>query len=342
MSFSAEKRNQIKHYLLEKLDDRSYAKKTSDAWGISLNSVYRYLRELEEDKIIEKKSKGYSLVCKTEEVLLDRSKQELPSEDRIYDKYIKKYMYSLPENVVAIWQYAFVEMMNNAIDHSESETVKLVIKQDYMNTTIMITDHGVGIFKKIKDYCRFETLDDAVNELFKGKLTTNPACHSGEGIFFTSRILDHFMAISDGKVFSHDKFTDEQLDEIESETVMGLGLGTSHGTVFYMQLSNFSKKTIKELFDQFADVDGGFIRTRIPIKNIFETYPVARSQAKRLCHRFEDFQRVELDFDGISEIGQGFAHEIFVVYQNAHPEVEITAINAAEDVQRMIYHVKHG
>ncbi len=39
----------------------------------------------------------------------------------------------------------------------------------------------------------------------------------------------------------------------------------------------------------FADIDGGFIKTRIPIKNIYETYPVSRSQAKRLCNRFDKY-----------------------------------------------------
>lgn len=89
----------------------------------------------------------------------------------------------------------------------------------------------------------------------------------------------------------------------------------------------------------FADTDGGFTKTRIPVKNIFETYPVSRSQAKRLCHRFECFQEVQLDFTGIDEIGQGFAHEIFVVFQKSHPDVKIIPQNMTKDVQRMIYHV---
>lgn len=52
----------------------------------------------------------------------------------------------------------------------------------------------------------------------------------------------------------------------------------------------------------FSDVDGGFTKTNIPVKNVFETYPVSRSQAKRLCHRFDKFREIELDFDGIEEI----------------------------------------
>ena len=114
------------------------------------------------------------------------------------------------------------------------------------------------------------------------------------------------------------------------------------GTIIFMELSNMSKRTAREVFDMFANADDGFIKTRIPLKNIYDIYPVARSQAKRLCEGFEKFQEVELDFDGIEELGQGFAHELFVIYANEHPNVKLVPINACEEVQRMINHVlKH-
>ncbi|MCD8348467.1 MAG: STAS-like domain-containing protein, partial [Lachnospiraceae bacterium] len=162
--------------------------------------------------------------------------------------------------------------------------------------------------------------------------------HSGEGIFFTSRILDNFAVVSDGKIFSHNKFTDK-IKDIAEERALGK-LTDGNGTVVYMQLSNFSKKVLKEVFDLFADVDGGFTKTRVPVKNIYENDPVSRSQAKRLCQRFDKFQEVELDFEGVQEIGQGFAHELFVVFQNAHKEVRLTPINMSSDVEKMIHHVK--
>ena len=85
--------------------------------------------------------------------------------------------------------------------------------------------------------------------------------------------------------------------------------------------------------------DDGFFKTHIPVKNIFDDYPVSRSQAKRLCHRFDKFKEIELDFKGISDMGQGFAHEIFVVYQNQHPEVNLVPTNMNEAVEKMINHV---
>jgi hypothetical protein len=92
----------------------------------------------------------------------------------------------------------------------------------------------------------------------------------------------------------------------------------------------------------FSEEDGGFTRTRIPIKNIYESYPVSRSQAKRLSHRFEKFQEVELDFEGIDEIGQGFAHELFVVFQNNHKGVRLIPLHTSPKVEKMIHHVRQN
>lgn len=340
MSLKKEQREIIKQYILEKINDREtgIAKKASDAYGVSLNTIYRYLREFENDNIIQKIGNRYVLTESSENITLRRSKGQLVSEDLIYKDHIDKYINELPENVNRIWQYSFMEMMNNAIDHSEAENVDIYVSSNYLNTKIMIEDDGVGIFQKIKDYYKLNSLDDAVNELFKGKLTTDAANHSGEGIFFTSRALDRFAATSSGKVFSHDKYHDYMRD---LESIPSLKDQTQHcGTVIYMELSNFSNRKIREVFDMFADVDGGFSKTSIPIKNIYDTYPVSRSQAKRLVNRFESFEEIELDFQGIDDIGQGFAHELFVVFQNKHPDVKLIPVNANESVSKMINHVR--
>jgi sugar-specific transcriptional regulator TrmB len=341
MSFTEEKRTQIKRYILEKIDENglNIAKRTAKSFDISLNTVYRYIHDLEQSGIIKKSEKGYTFVEKSEVVTLSRTNGELMEEDIIYEKYISKYMQHFSDNVQRIWQYSFMEMMNNAIDHSESEIVTLSVFTNYLTTTIMITDKGVGIFRKIKEYYNYNSLDDAVNELFKGKLTTDSKNHSGEGIFFTSRVLDRFCAVSDGKIFTHNKYSDAIRNLEDTNTLKDWK--DRPGTTIYMELSNFSNKVLKEVFDMFSDADGGFTKTRIPIKNIYETYPVSRSQAKRLCHRFEKFQEVELDFDGISEIGQGFAHEIFVVFHNNHKEVRLLPVNASDEVTKMINHVTH-
>ena len=323
MSFKIEHRNRIKQYILEKIEDQqpSIVERTANAFNISKNTVYRYIHELESQDIIHKEGRTFSLVEKTDSFFLQRSKNELSAEDIIYNQYIKKYIVYLPENIQKIWQYSFMEMMNNAIDHSDSEYVSITIIQNYL-TFISIVLLSTLLF---------------FNELFKGKLTTDSAHHSGEGIFFTSRVLDRFAALSGGKIFTHDKYS-EILRNLKDTSLNNLT--NIRGTVILMSLSNFSKREISEVFDMFSDVDGGFTKTHIPIKNIYDTYPVSRSQAKRLCHRFEKFEEVELDFNGVDDIGQGFAHEIFVVFQNSHPDIKIISTHTNPSIDKMISHVK--
>ena len=100
--------------------------------------------------------------------LLRRSHKELVDEDTIYKKYLDPYMEKLPDNVRRIWEYSFMEMMNNAIDHSQAEHVYVMVSQTYMDTAVILSDDGVGIFGKIREFYDLHSLDDAVNELFKG------------------------------------------------------------------------------------------------------------------------------------------------------------------------------
>jgi signal transduction histidine kinase len=91
----------------------------------------------------------------------------------------------LPENVIDIWHYGFTEILNNAIDHSSGKNVFIQLERTPTTTEILVNDDGEGIFKKIQR--QMELIDErhAVLELSKGKLTTDPDNHSGEGIFFS-------------------------------------------------------------------------------------------------------------------------------------------------------------
>jgi hypothetical protein len=67
-----------------------------------------------------------------------------------------------------------------------------------------VVDNGIGIFRKIKEAFDLASEAQAILELAKGKLTTDPDRHSGQGIFFTSRMLDKFSILSRGAFFSHE------------------------------------------------------------------------------------------------------------------------------------------
>lgn len=334
MKFDLQKKQAIILYLLEKIEsnDASPVQSVIKTFNVNKTTIYSYINELIEQKIIEKLGRNkYNLITKNTIYNFKRSKGELDSDTYIFNTCFKKYIEHLPSNICQMWLYAFSEMTNNVIDHSMAEDVTVLVKQNYLNTTAIIVDTGVGIFNKIKDHFNFETLDDAICELFKGKLTTDSKNHSGEGIFFSSKTMDSFFILSSNKVFATTKYQNsivESFDEIKS------------GTCVFMQLSNHSKKQLVDIFDTYADVDGGFTKTTITLKNIFETSPVSRSQAKRVCNRLDSFEEVIFDFDGVDWMGQGFAHQVFNVFAKERPNIKLTIINANEDILKMYNHVK--
>lgn len=255
----------------------------------------------------------------------------MDSDTYAYEYFLKPLLNAYASNVQNIWSYAFSEMVNNVMDHSGAENLLIQVEQDYLHTNVLLMDDGVGIFRKIKDYFHLESLEEAICELFKGKLTTDSVNHSGEGIFFSFRMMDSFFILSDQKVFTNNKY--------EYSAIFDAPERPAGGTCVMMGLSNYSKKKSTDVFDLYADVDGGFTKTRIPLKNIFEAAPVSRSQAKRICYRLDGFKEVILDFDGLEWMGQGFAHQIFVVFQREHPEIELRCEHMSEGVEKMYRHV---
>jgi STAS-like domain of unknown function (DUF4325) len=253
------------------------------------------------------------------------------AEDVVWRNDIVPVLGQLPANVREIWQYAFTEMFNNVIDHAEGTRVRVWIEKSAADTALTIFDNGVGIFHKIQS--RLGLLDErhAVLELSKGKLTTDPARHTGEGIFFSSRMFDDFGILSGETYFSH-KFGDDQDWILQREKF-------DSGTMVSMRLNNHTARTTRTVFRQFSSGDEfGFTKTVVPVRlaQYGEEQLVSRSQAKRLLARVDRFRTVLFDFDGVASVGQAFTDEIFRVFAAAHPELELLPINANEAVTQMI------
>lgn len=334
MKFNEEKKRSIIIYLLQKIaqGDSAISKSVSEAFGVNQATIHMYINELVEQGVIDKIKRGqYKLVGKEYTYQLKRSEGHLDTDTYAYDYCLQEHICDLATNVQSIWSYAFSEMINNVMDHSTAENVKVILEQDYLNTSVMIADDGIGIFKKIKEHFAFSSLDEAICELFKGKLTTDSENHSGEGIFFSSKMMDDFFIVSSGKIFTSNKYDNSRIISIAAENV--------EGTCVIMSLSNFTHKSPQEIFDLYANVDGAFIKTKIPVKNIFDTSPVSRSQAKRVCNRLEKFKEVVIDFEGVQWMGQGFAHQLFVVFAKEHPDISLIPINMNEDTTKMYNHV---
>lgn len=253
-------------------------------------------------------------------------------EDKIWRQQIHPLLSGIPANVLEICHYGFTEMVNNVVDHADGQILVIRISSTTNTIRMDIIDDGVGIFHKLQTELGLEDHRHAILELAKGKTTTDPQQHTGEGIFFTSRMFDNFSIVSDRLHFTHDALLGEdRLIEIEKE---------EKGTAVILEIHPQSQRTIKGVFDQFAvdEDDYGFTRTQVPVvlAQDGDENLVSRSQAKRLLGHFDRFKEVQLDFKGVLMIGPAFADEIFRVFCHQNPQICLVWLNANAEVEKMI------
>ncbi len=336
MAAVTKKTKEITSFLLDHVSShpRDLVAVACERFELSRQAINRHVKSLVGAGLLDAtgatRQRSYKLaVVSTHQLTLPIKELE---EHVVWNREISSRIESVSHNARDIWHYGFTEMVNNVIDHSDGSKLNISIESTAISTIMWIIDDGVGIFRKIKSEMGLEDERHAVLELAKGKLTTDPANHTGEGIFFSSRVFDEY-AILSGEVFFSHHFEEEEDWIMEREL-------PKIGTAVYMALRNETLRTRTEVFDKFTSKDGdfGFTRTVVPVrllKHGLETL-ISRSQAKRLLARFDRFKVVVLDFSGVDTIGQAFADEIFRVFVSHNPRVKIIPINMRDDVNKMV------
>jgi len=257
-------------------------------------------------------------------------------EDIVFKELYEKipFLKKLKEDVHSILQYGFTEILNNAIEHSGSKSIKVVIEKVENSIVFEIRDRGIGTFKNIMQKKGLASEMEAIQELIKGKTTTIPHSHSGEGIFFTSKIADLFILDS----FGYRLRVDNKINDVFIEKIKPF-----IGTKVRFEISGNSDKHLNDIFLEYEAEPGSFSfdKTKVHVK-LFKagTIYISRSQARRLMANLEKYKLIILDFSGINTVGQAFADEVFRVFTSKHPEIKIEPINMSETVQFMISRVE--
>jgi anti-sigma regulatory factor (Ser/Thr protein kinase) len=333
---------EIKQFILENVDDypSKISKVASEKFQVSRNAIAKHLRALMKEGLLvakgRTKDREYSLALSVDETFSIPVTAQL-EEHIVWHDRVLPFLKDLPKNILAICEFGITEMINNVIDHSESPILLVEIQQDFSKVYLAVQDKGIGIFQKLQNDFNINDPRQALLELTKGKLTSDTTKHTGEGIFFTSRMFSKFCISSDGYYFDKYKEGDEWFYDFRSQEVI-------KGTMVLMTIEKTAKHTIKEIFDAHTSDfnEFGFTKTTVPLELLrYEGDTlISRSQAKRLMARVESFKEVILDFKDINFIGQAFADEIFRVWTNRHPETKIIVAHANKDVQQMIKRVQ--
>ena len=273
-----------------------------------------------------------SVVAETTEFTLRLKNIDL-SEDKVLDQIKREtaIFVKLPRNVTKIVDFAFTEVLNNAIEHSLAPNIVIRMTRSNNILSFSITDNGIGIFQNIMNQRGLDSLLDAIRELMKGKQTTLPEAHSGQGLFFTSRLADKLIIYGSNYKLIFNNIIDDVFLE---------GAKNRKGTKVQFEIGTNSKTVIKTVFDRYTEPEQfEFDKTEINVKMYkLDTDLISRSQARRLLANLDDFQTIVLDFREVKAIGQGFADEIFRVWKTHNKEKIISAINANEEVLFMIKH----
>ena len=344
MSLKKERRKEVEDAVIlaigtNKKNKPLNQKEIADKSGLSTQSISRIIKNLEQSgRVLKKKDGRYNIYSLPEKEISVKYSLDGLKEDEVYSTHVADFIHDVPKCAKNNFSYAFLEILNNAIEHSNGTEVIILIKRSELMLEFCIKDDGVGVFTKVAESLNLSKKRYAILELAKGKFTSDPTSHSGEGIFFSSKCGDQFTLESDGIIFYANPSAEILLDKhAETEKYTG--------TLALFTIKMDHQQTMEELFKQYTDMPEryGFSKTAIPIRLLEygDKSPIfiSRSQARRLLARVERFEVVTLDFSGIESIGQGFADEIFRVFKTKYPDVTLTPVNCSDTVNQMIEHV---
>ena len=235
---------------------------------------------------------------------------------------------ALDGNARDVFNYALTELVNNAIDHSGSEVVHVEVREEDRLLVIEVVDHGVGAFAHVRRELALGSELEAIQELSKGKTTTMPERHTGEGIFFTSKVADRFEMHSGELAWIVDNVRRDVAVEQRAEPLAG--------TRVVFAADPGAARDLRAVFEEYTE-DYEFSKTRTVVKLFtIGVRFISRSEAKRLVHGLEKFREAVLDFEGVTAVGQGFADEVFRVWAKAHPETRLVPVNMIEPIAFMV------
>jgi anti-sigma regulatory factor (Ser/Thr protein kinase) len=300
---------------------------------VTRTTIHRHLSKLiTEGKIIKNgttRNIKYSLSSDSSRFHTYKIQPSL-SEFTVFKNDFDKALASLNVSTRDICSYAFTEIFNNAIDHSYGTQIQASLFLEKNSAVITIKDNGIGIFKSIYNYFLLDDIRESALQLCKGKMTTDPTNHTGEGLFFTSRVMDSIEIQANQLYFVRNNLDDDwSFESLPNKTT---------GTTVTMRISKNSSRDLNAIFKQYQSDDYAFDKTDIIVEmsKFGDDTLISRSQAKRVLRNLEKFNHITLDFKGVRLIGQGFVDETFRVFLNKFPHIKIQYINASSDVEFMI------
>ena len=248
--------------------------------------------------------------------------------------------FELPANVRRLAQHAFTELVNNAIDHSGGTQVTVSMRQTAAHLQLIVSDDGLGLFQRIEQSFAISEPKLAMLEIAKGRLTSQPDRHCGQGLVLTAQLADIFDLRANAAGFQRRAWSQAQWHGLQPAAAQADRPGTS----IFLAIALDTTRTLDEVQRSRCAGAGSyaFDEAHVPLHLLTDdgVALASRADAKRVASRLAEFRRAEIDFAGIDEIGHAFAHELFGVFQRTHPGVELVPVAASARVAAMLNAVR--
>ena len=302
--------------------------KLADATGVSRQTGHTVLAQLVDEGVVEAVGAGRGAHYVLTGLRSYRWHVHGLEEHRVWDALqLDEALTDTRDPARSVLHYAASAMVNNVIDHSGFAGLSVGISAQVDEISISIEDVGVGAFEKVRAAMSFESHLDALGHMSKGKLTTDPERHMGEGILFTSKAVDRFTLSANG--------IEWVVDNVVGDVAVGVSdraVGTAIGLVHDAK----STRTLASVFDEYCS-EFKFDRSQVVVK-LFqhgETF-ISRSEARRVAVGLDQFRVVVVDFVGVQRVGQGFVDEFFRVWASDHEGTRLEPVNMNAAIEFMV------
>ena len=237
---------------------------------LTRQAIAKHLRELtHQNKLIKTGSTRGAVYVVFSKRKQSRSRRQFSSpfktkglnEDEVFKLFVQKARLEaeLSKPAFQVVKYAFTEMLNNAIEHSHAGRVEVRLRSEKGFVEFLVADAGIGAFESVRRKFGLKGHREAAEHLLKGKQTVDPRNHTGQGIFFTSKIADLFR-LESAKLCL-------EVDNLRLKDVFLIPVREKiKGTRVFFCLKQRSKKSLRELFDQYTNADFEFDKTVVKVR----------------------------------------------------------------------------
>ena len=327
--------NQIKKFILDNLSQhrRDIIYAAIKRFGVSRQAVLKHMHTLINDKQVVAHGKTRDRFYELRPQV--NYNKTIPINNKfstqlVISKNILPNIVSLPKNLVEIIQFSITALLNNISDHSEATKLYLKLYLTYDDFHMVINDNGKGIFGHINSILNLNSIQSAVFELAKGRVTTDKENHSGDELNAVIHLFDMALIESNG-IFL--KFINKTSSFTSGSSMQ------QKGTRIHLKINPDSKRTCGKTFKKLFDIQHRY--TSIPVSILRQNKNEqinSRNQAKSILSNLNNVRKIKFDFNNVDLIGPAFADELIRGLNKKEKAIEIQWINSNEMIDIMMSH----